>query len=268
MNVTNNGETMTTFKTIAEQMRKQGMSQAEIQKWGRMVGQSVTTTTEREPLQPSTAPTRTQADRGSAPSRQVIARYWMNQMVKHRENMAEDQKDEFYSKPSFERKMSRQDWGEPCCWACGWYKNDRADYGVAAMKDPLSSWDKANWLERCHIVPHMLGGSNDASNLVLLCKKCHKAAPDTKRSRHMFRFITKRPHYQDKLLSALSATPGSDMQIVFENQAEFKAYLTENMGVHFGGDRTESMVAMIEDFAEDFRDGLIDPISTVSEEKQ
>ena len=33
-------------------------------------------------------------------------------------------------------------------------------------------------LQRCHIVPRSLGGSEDASNLVLLCKQCHAEAPN------------------------------------------------------------------------------------------
>lgn len=28
-------------------------------------------------------------------------------------------------------------------------------------------------LERCHIIPHSLGGKDEPSNLVLLCKRCH-----------------------------------------------------------------------------------------------
>ena len=33
-------------------------------------------------------------------------------------------------------------------------------------------------LQRCHIVPHSLGGEDSASNLVLLCKRCHVEAPN------------------------------------------------------------------------------------------
>lgn len=34
-------------------------------------------------------------------------------------------------------------------------------------------------LERCHIVPDSLGGADTASNLVLLCKRCHLDNPNT-----------------------------------------------------------------------------------------
>ena len=33
-------------------------------------------------------------------------------------------------------------------------------------------------LERCHIVPHTLGGTDEPSNIVLLCKRCHREGPN------------------------------------------------------------------------------------------
>lgn len=33
-------------------------------------------------------------------------------------------------------------------------------------------------LHRCHVVPRALGGSDEASNLVLLCAQCHAEAPN------------------------------------------------------------------------------------------
>jgi hypothetical protein len=53
------------------------------------------------------------------------------------------------------------DWAEAHkrCWGCGRRK-----------------W-KRNF-DRCHIIPRSLGGSNSADNLVLLCQRCHKQAPN------------------------------------------------------------------------------------------
>lgn len=42
------------------------------------------------------------------------------------------------------------------CWRCGYEKK----------------------LERCHIVPHSLGGKDIPSNYVLLCKRCHLDNPN------------------------------------------------------------------------------------------
>ncbi len=33
-------------------------------------------------------------------------------------------------------------------------------------------------LHRCHIIPHSLGGKDDPSNMVLLCNRCHREAPN------------------------------------------------------------------------------------------
>jgi ribosomal protein L37E len=61
------------------------------------------------------------------------------------------------------------DWAEAHehCWRCG-YKSQ---------------------LERCHIVPDSLGGSNDPSNLVLLCRRCHREAPNVSDPRFMWIWI-------------------------------------------------------------------------------
>lgn len=50
------------------------------------------------------------------------------------------------------------DWAEADsrCWRCGCEKN----------------------LERCHIVPHSLGGTDGPDNFVLLCKRCHPESPN------------------------------------------------------------------------------------------
>jgi len=34
-------------------------------------------------------------------------------------------------------------------------------------------------VERCHLVPHALGGADSPANLVLLCGRCHRDAPDS-----------------------------------------------------------------------------------------
>ncbi|MDE6584416.1 MAG: HNH endonuclease [Anaeroplasmataceae bacterium] len=50
------------------------------------------------------------------------------------------------------------DWAEANthCWRCGCEKH----------------------LERCHIIPHALGGEDKPENIVLLCKRCHAEGPN------------------------------------------------------------------------------------------
>lgn len=44
-------------------------------------------------------------------------------------------------------------------------------------------------LKRCHIVPDSLGGNADPSNLVLLCGRCHREAPNVADSRFMWAWL-------------------------------------------------------------------------------
>lgn len=97
---------------------------------------------------------------------------------------------------SDESMMVVDDWGEPCCWACGrevnlekynGYHAEQAQnnlvkiYGYAKVKERL---------QRCHIVSHTLDGSDsDPANYFLLCSKCHRESPDTENPRNFFRWV-------------------------------------------------------------------------------
>lgn len=61
------------------------------------------------------------------------------------------------------------DWseGETHCWRCGCERN----------------------LERCHIIPYSLGGKDEPSNIVLLCKRCHAEGPNVEDSEIMWDWI-------------------------------------------------------------------------------
>jgi|GEM_PF-1418063 len=58
------------------------------------------------------------------------------------------------------------DWAEAHerCWGCGYECK----------------------LEQCHIIPNSRGGSNQPENLVLLCKRCHRQAPNISDPRYMW----------------------------------------------------------------------------------
>ena len=61
------------------------------------------------------------------------------------------------------------DWSEAeeRCWRCGCERN----------------------LERCHIVPDSLGGADEPSNIVLLCKRCHADGPNVSDKEIMWDWI-------------------------------------------------------------------------------
>lgn len=75
------------------------------------------------------------------------------------------------------------DFGEPSCFACGWM-------AAAPDAEPVlwQVWEEA-LLERCHLVPHALGGPDSRDNLVLLCGRCHRDAPDVSNAEYMLRWI-------------------------------------------------------------------------------
>jgi hypothetical protein len=71
------------------------------------------------------------------------------------------------------------DTGEPTCWACGEFWWGRYDPpNKATPQQILRAWNRAP-LQRCHIVASSLGGSDDPSNLFLMCRDCHDRSPNT-----------------------------------------------------------------------------------------
>lgn len=77
---------------------------------------------------------------------------------------------------------------EPCCWGCGCLVP-----GLDESKDPYGDKITKSMLQRCHIVPHALGGSDtDPANLFLLCGECHKQSPDTSNPRNFLMWVYQR----------------------------------------------------------------------------
>lgn len=72
------------------------------------------------------------------------------------------------------------DWGEPTCWACGEMWNGKYDikHSEVPYEELLRGWDRAP-LQRRHIISIDLGGSDEPSNLFLVCKECYDLAPNT-----------------------------------------------------------------------------------------
>jgi hypothetical protein len=80
------------------------------------------------------------------------------------------------------------DAGEPDCFACGtWGRYDAQAWGRE------HTWERGVTLERAHVVPRSLGGSEEPENIVLLCYECHLAAPDTAEARYMWQWLAAHP---------------------------------------------------------------------------
>ncbi|GGT71381.1 HNH endonuclease [Streptomyces coeruleorubidus] len=131
---------------------------------------------------------------------------------------------------------------EPCCFACGWLSER---WNLATLQ---ASWQRAN-LERAHIIPKSLGGPDDASNLLLLCRPCHQESPDWVDPEQMTRWIATReerpsrevetfmawlaaaeraPDFKDALASVVAEEGAA------ERVSELLRSLLGQAGTHFG----------------------------------
>jgi hypothetical protein len=66
--------------------------------------------------------------------------------------------------------------GEPCCFGCGWRTPTPGAADLEAGRD--AAWDRVGGLlEKAHLVDHSADPALDTDplNLVLLCRRCHKA---------------------------------------------------------------------------------------------
>lgn len=101
------------------------------------------------------------------------------------------------------------DWGEPSCWACGFHYGARFDIkkSDASWTEMFEGWNKIP-LQRCHIIPRSLGGTDEPSNLFLMCRECHDLAPNTSISDVFYDWARAQSFYKrdaDKIQEALRA---------------------------------------------------------------
>jgi hypothetical protein len=136
------------------------------------------------------------------------------------------------------------DWGEPCCWACGEFWWGRYDPNPRSRPDDLGKiWEAAKPLERCHIIPRSLGGSDDPENLFLLCIDCHDRAPNTT-SREAFlqwaksqrgAWCKRRIEEIPSELEAFGLDDARRLEELIEllESSELRSWMRENAGLHW-----------------------------------
>ncbi|MEU8186030.1 HNH endonuclease [Micromonospora carbonacea] len=140
------------------------------------------------------------------------------------------------------------DLGEPACFACKW-RDDRAPlHPSVSISD---AWIRSK-LERAHLVPHALGGSDyDLSNFVMLCQSCHKAAPDWRDPGVMLRWVRNRKHYlvvryEEIVTTWESLWPGRPMPNPEAiDRAALSALLIKNAGTHAHRLKASTIVAAL-----------------------
>lgn len=132
------------------------------------------------------------------------------------------------------------DWGEPSCWACGFHYQDKYDIknSNVGWNKILKCWEKIP-LQRCHIVSRSLGGTNDASNLFLMCRQCHDLAPNTDIPEIFFKWAKAQNWWKRENLKIQDAFDSfgineKECGIINEIIAskEFKLWIRDKFGLH------------------------------------
>jgi HNH endonuclease len=132
------------------------------------------------------------------------------------------------------------DWGEPSCWACNFHYGVKYDIksSDASWSKILDGWDRVP-LQRCHIVPRSLGGTDEPSNLFLMCRECHDLAPNTALPEIFFEWVRAQSSCRResaKIEEALrSFGVGSEqhnelLQLI--ESLEFKDWVDGKLGLH------------------------------------
>lgn len=133
------------------------------------------------------------------------------------------------------------DFGEPSCWVCGFHYDGKYD-----IKRPNASWETIlrRWekipLQRCHIIPRSLDGSDSVENLFLMCRECHDTAPNTNIREIFFEWARaqnwlKREQYKfNQALEAFSVAKRDHRQFIKTmNSPAFKMWSEHKTGYHW-----------------------------------
>ena len=93
--------------------------------------------------------------RPTPPSAQAIAEYWDTRGLEESDPIKQS------------RWNPMTDVGEPSCQGCGCWNPSWDEKPIEKR------WNHASGLEKAHIVAFSLGGSNEPSNYLMLCRFCH-----------------------------------------------------------------------------------------------
>jgi hypothetical protein len=131
------------------------------------------------------------------------------------------------------------DRGEPS-WACGFHYGIKYDVKAsdASWKKILDGWERIP-LQRCHIVPRSLGGSDELSNLFLMSRECHDLQPNTALPELFFEWAraqscsVRESVKIDEALRSFDVPPEQHRDLVqLVQSSNFKAWLGGKLGLH------------------------------------
>jgi hypothetical protein len=132
------------------------------------------------------------------------------------------------------------DWGEPSCWVCGFHYGAKYDIksSDATWSKILDCWDRVP-LQRCHIVPRSLGGTDEPSNLFLMCRECHDLAPNTALPEIFFEWARGQSCWRreatkiEEALRSFRVNSGQyDELRQLIDSSDFKNWVNDKLGLH------------------------------------
>lgn len=119
------------------------------------------------------------------------------------------------------------DWGEAQCQACAYRPASHSQFDGSP-----TSWTKAKFLERAHIKAESLGGSDDPSNFLLLCKTCHAESPDVGNEDLILQWAVDRPHhFHHKYGASLSSLESAPTRNELDEAVEALGGVTSHFGI-------------------------------------
>jgi hypothetical protein len=132
------------------------------------------------------------------------------------------------------------DWGEPGCWACGFHYDSKYDIKRpdASWEQILKCWDKIP-LQRCHVVPGSLGGTNEVGNLFLMCRECHDLAPNSNIPEVFFKWARAQSSLTREAAKICAALNSFGIEAADQNDfceiiisEEFRTWMSGKCGLH------------------------------------
>ncbi|MGM7637142.1 HNH endonuclease [Bacillus sp. Hm123] len=131
------------------------------------------------------------------------------------------------------------DWGEPSCWSCRKYWEDKYDIKnpQASRQEIIRNWNRVP-LQRCHIISRQFGGSDEVNNLFLMCTECHDKAPNTRSREAFFQWTSKQNYNRDFYELVMKEVRSYELQDKIERINDFISTknalnaIKDNLGVH------------------------------------
>ena len=165
--------------------------------------------------------------RKTPPRHKKIIEYWLSDegLMRYREHVGKGCRLDFIGNLMMSDNFRSI---EPFCFACKDMKAHRS-----------KSWGH---FDRAHIIPHMLGGSNNPSNFIILCHKCHLENPNTKYEDIYFTWLgSVKNHnlkWSEDLLKSLRLFGISDEELIILDDFEIIRPIIketfEEAGIHQG----------------------------------